>query len=75
MSWDWLGWFWVSDAAKFEEFGVLLGEELLSVLVNTKNVEVASKGVDWSCGVDLVTSQVVVSNKAEAWLVNIDFVW
>jgi hypothetical protein len=70
-----LTWFWVTNAAELEELSVLLGVEFLRVLIHSLNVESAAESSDWLVWRNLVTGQVVVTNKAETWLVNVVSEW
>jgi hypothetical protein len=70
-----LTWFWVTNAAELEELSVLLGVKLLRVLIHSLNVESAAESSDWLVWRNLVTGQVVVTNKAETWLVNVVSEW
>jgi hypothetical protein len=70
-----LTWFWVTDAAELEELSVLLGVKFLRVLIHSLNVESATESSDWLVWRNLVTGQVVVTNKAETWLVNVVSEW
>jgi hypothetical protein len=54
---------------------VFLGEERLSEAIDTMDVKGAAKRDDWLPGVNFIASQVIVSNKAEAWLVDIGSKW
>jgi len=67
--------FWVTNAAELEELSVLLGVKFLRVLIHSLNVESAAESSDWLVWRNLVTGQVVVTNKAETWLVNVVSEW
>jgi hypothetical protein len=58
------------DAAQLKEFSVLAGIELLSVLVDTGDVEGAAKRDNRTLGVDFVTGEVVVTDEGETRLLH-----
>jgi hypothetical protein len=58
-----------------EVSAVFLGEERLSEAIDAMDVKSAAKRDDWLAGVNFIASQVVVSNEAEAWLVDIGSKW
>lgn len=47
----------------------------MSVLVDTADVVVATVGSQWSVWVDLITSEVVVTDEVKTWLVDIRTEW
>lgn len=63
LDWLWFSWLGILDSTEIKEFVVLLLVELLSELINTCDSELSSESLNDSLWLNLIASEVVVSNE------------
>lgn len=70
LSLDGVSWLGVLDVAKREDLAIVLAVEVMSVLVDTLDIELAAKALDVGARLKLITGPVAVTHVLEAWLSN-----